>query len=227
LAGSNVIATAVEMSTAHNQSRPDAVNEYNITDVVCVVILIAYFLHFALSAVAAGFAEDEIVAIWTHWFPGALKSLWANICFWKGIGRPGTALYYLPLYHFFGLNPQAYRIAQISILAASIPIVYHLARLLNIFALNSVFLELNAHYGIASVAELKAEKSLVVNCCRALPRIPNAFGTDTDGPAILLGHYGLGRGTGVNLGVACGPGGMEGAGRGAGVGRGIGVHGCP
>ena len=44
--------------------------------------------------------------------------------------RPGGALYYLPLYHFFGLNPLPYRIVQISILALSIPIAYYLARLL-------------------------------------------------------------------------------------------------
>ena len=105
-------------------------NQFNAADVCCVIILIGYFLHFALPAVAGGFVEDEIIALWTHWYPGALKSLWANICFWKGIGRPGGAVYYLPLYHFFGLNPQPYRIAQISILAASIPITYYLARLI-------------------------------------------------------------------------------------------------
>jgi len=68
--------------------------------------------------------------IYGYWRPGALNWLWANICFWKGIGRPAGALYYLPLYHFFSLNPQPYRIVQVSILAASIPMVYYLARLL-------------------------------------------------------------------------------------------------
>jgi hypothetical protein len=118
------------VTTADNQSRSSRVNQSIAIDVLCVIILAAYFLHFALPAVAGGFVEDEIIALWTHWFPGALKSLWANICFWKGIGRPGGAVYYLPLYHFFGLNPQPYRIAQISILAASIPIAYYLARLI-------------------------------------------------------------------------------------------------
>src|SRR5205823_10188987 len=42
----------------------------------------------------------------------------------------GGALYYLPLYHFFRLDPLPYRIVQISILAALIPIAYHLARVL-------------------------------------------------------------------------------------------------
>ena len=118
------------MTTADSQSRSSRVNQFNAADVCCVIILIGYFLHFALPAVGGGFVEDEITNIWAHWFQGALKSLWANICFWKGIGRPAGAVYYLPLYHLFGLIPQPYRIAQISILAASIPIAYYLARLI-------------------------------------------------------------------------------------------------
>ncbi len=68
--------------------------------------------------------------MYVYWFSGAFKSLWANVCFWTGSGRPGGALYYLPIYHFFSLNPQPYRIVQISILTASIPMLYYLARLL-------------------------------------------------------------------------------------------------
>jgi hypothetical protein len=44
--------------------------------------------------------------------------------------RPGGALYYLPLYHFFFLNPEPYRIVQVGIVAASIPIVFWLSRVL-------------------------------------------------------------------------------------------------
>jgi len=102
----------------------------NAIDVLCVLVLIAYFLHFAVPSLAGGFNDDEMMNIYGYWRLGALKSLWANICFWKGIGRPAGALYYLPLYHFFSLNPQPYRVVQVSILAASIPMVYYLARLL-------------------------------------------------------------------------------------------------
>ncbi|PYK50901.1 MAG: hypothetical protein DME20_03290 [Verrucomicrobia bacterium] len=106
----------------------------NAIDVLCVLVLIAYFLHFAVPSLAGGFNDDEMMNIYAYWRLGALKSLWANICFWKGIvrpiGRPAGALYYLPLYHFFSLNPQPYRVVQVSILAASIPMVYYLTRLL-------------------------------------------------------------------------------------------------
>ena len=99
-------------------------------DAICVLLLIAYFLHFALPARHGGFREDEMMNLWTYWYVGALQSLTAFAKFWTPSYRPGGALYYLPLYHFFGLNPFPYRIVQISILALTIPIAYYLARLL-------------------------------------------------------------------------------------------------
>ena len=113
-----------------------------ILDAICVAVLIAYFLYFALPALRGGFREDEMMNMGICWCAGALKSLLANIVlFWKlflcpgdalyylplYLYRPGGALYYLPLYHFFGLDPLPYRIVQISILAASIPLVYYLS----------------------------------------------------------------------------------------------------
>jgi hypothetical protein len=109
----------------------NSVSHSKAVDVVCVIIVLAYFLHFALPALGGGFSEDDLSALYTYWFSGTLgKTLWENICFWKGIGRPAGGLYYLPLSHLFRINPQPYRIVQISILAAVIPMVYYLARLL-------------------------------------------------------------------------------------------------
>ena len=113
-------------------------------DAMCVAVLIAYFLHFALPALRGGFRQDEMMNMGIYWSAGALKSLLANIIFWKPfycaggtlydlplyLYRPGGALYYLPLYHFFDLDPLPYRIVQVSILAASIPVVYYLSRCL-------------------------------------------------------------------------------------------------
>src|SRR5438874_7441616 len=111
-------------------------------DVIGVTVLIAYFLHFALPALRGGFREDEMMNIGICWCAGALKSLLANIVFWRlflcpgcalydlplYLYRPGGAVYYLPLYHFFELHPLPYRIVQIGILVASIPLVYYLGR---------------------------------------------------------------------------------------------------
>jgi len=100
-------------------------------DAICVLLLIAYFLYFAFPARHGGFREDEMMNLWTYWYLGAFRSILGFAKFWTPDYRPGGALYYLPLYHFFGLNPFPYRIVQISILALSIPIAYYLARLLS------------------------------------------------------------------------------------------------
>ena len=105
-------------------------NRFGTLDAICVAVLIAYFLHFALAARHGGFREDEMLNLWAYWYVGPLQSLFDFAKFWTPYYRPGGALYYLPLYHFFGLNPFPYRIVQISILALSIPIAYNLARLL-------------------------------------------------------------------------------------------------
>jgi len=111
-------------------------------DAMCMAVLIAYFLYFALPASRGGFREDEMMNMGICWTAGALKSLLANIVFWKlfvfpgtalydlplYLYRPGGALYYLPLYRFFDLDPLPYRIVQITILAASVPVVYYLSR---------------------------------------------------------------------------------------------------
>jgi hypothetical protein len=103
-------------------------------DALCVVVVVLYFLNFALPAVGGHLADDEIPELYRYWYYGPLKWLWANICFWrdtKTFFRPGGVLYYGMLYHCFGLNPRPYHIAQISILAASIPMLYYLARSLS------------------------------------------------------------------------------------------------
>ena len=101
-----------------------------ILDATCITVPIACFLYFALPALHGGFRGDEMMNMAIYWNSGMLKSLWANVMFWTTFYRPGGALYYLPLYHFFALDPLPYRIVQISILAASIPVVYYLSRCL-------------------------------------------------------------------------------------------------
>ncbi len=100
-------------------------------DAICVAVLIAYFLYFALPARHGGFRDDEMMNLWTYWYLGAFQSVLGLAKFWTSYYRPGGALYYLPLYHFFALNPLPYRLVQISILVLSIPVAYYLTRLLD------------------------------------------------------------------------------------------------
>ena len=113
-----------------HDTTPARAHRWTKVDAVFVLLLIAYFLHFALPARHGGFREDEMLNLWAYWYVGPVQSLFDCVKFWTPYYRPGGALYYLPLYHFFGLNPFPYRIVQICILALSIPIAYWLARLL-------------------------------------------------------------------------------------------------
>ena len=121
-----MLAQLIRIAPAREQHR-------RLLNAACIGLLLAYFLHFALPALRAGFGEDEMMNLYFYWFPGVFRSIRANFCFWSISypQRPAGALYYLPLYHFFSLDPLPYRIVQIGVLAATIPIFFYLARLLS------------------------------------------------------------------------------------------------
>jgi hypothetical protein len=119
-----VRAPVIKLSDARQHS-------FSGLDALCLGLLLAYFLHFALPALGGGFGDDEMMNLYLYWLAGPFKSIQANLCFWSTFPRPAGALYYLPLYHFFSLDPLPYRIVQISILAATIPIFFCLAQLLS------------------------------------------------------------------------------------------------
>lgn len=115
-------------------SETDQARRAIVIDAISIGALVAYFLYFALPAVGGHFADDEIPELYKYWYYGWWKWVWANIFFWREtltFFRPGGVLYYGVLYHCFGLNPLPYRIAQITILAVTIPMVYYLARSLS------------------------------------------------------------------------------------------------
>jgi hypothetical protein len=121
-----MLAQLIRIAPAREQNR-------RFVNAACIGLLLAYFLRFALPALRAGFGEDEMMNLYSYWFPGVFRSIRENLCFWSMSYplRPAGALYYLPLYHFFSLDPLPYRIVQIIILAATIPIFFYLARLLS------------------------------------------------------------------------------------------------
>src|SRR5438046_6107216 len=91
-----MLAQLIRIAPAREQNR-------RFLNAACIGLLLAYFLHFALPALRAGFGEDEMMNLYFYWFPGVFRSIRANLCFWSTSypQRPAAALYYLPLYHFF------------------------------------------------------------------------------------------------------------------------------
>jgi hypothetical protein len=101
-----------------------------IPDLILVILLVAYFLHFALQSLPAHFRGDDLMNMALYW-AAPLKAIRANLFFWTFSGRPFAAFYYLPLHHFFDLNPKPYRVVTITLIATTIPIAYSLARSLS------------------------------------------------------------------------------------------------
>jgi len=86
-----------------------------------------YFLHFAIGALGARFAIDDPMNLGFYWRRGWWRSLADLGAFWSESYRPMAALFYLPIYHFFGMNPLPYRIAILSLVALNIFLSYRIA----------------------------------------------------------------------------------------------------
>ena len=71
-----MLAQLMRIALAREQNRRSL-------NVACIGLLLAYFLHFALPALRAGFGEDEMMNLYFYWFPGAFRSIRANFCFWS------------------------------------------------------------------------------------------------------------------------------------------------
>lgn len=89
--------------------------------------IFAYFLYFAIGALPALFAIDDPMNLGQYWRFGFLRSLGDDLRFWSTAYRPMGAMFYLPIYHLFGIDPVPYRIAILTILGANIWISYAIA----------------------------------------------------------------------------------------------------
>ena len=98
--------------------------------VALAVFLAAYFLSFNWASLRVHFALDDLANM-RHYFeysPGQL--VLSNFLPWRGDYRPLGALFYIPVYHFAGLNPVPYQAVLLAILLANVYFVYRLVVLL-------------------------------------------------------------------------------------------------
>lgn len=92
--------------------------------------LAAYFLYFAIPALRAGFAADDPMNLGFYWIRGFWGDIVDILRFWSTAYRPMGALFYLPIYHFAGLNPLPYRVLALALIAANIFFSWRIAALL-------------------------------------------------------------------------------------------------
>jgi hypothetical protein len=96
--------------------------------VIGALLIAAFFYAFQKRVLKAHFGPDEMMNIYGYWSPPLWKVLVSDLMFWSKFVRPMAGLYYLPLFHFFKLDPVPYSIVRIAMLGVNTIIFYKLAR---------------------------------------------------------------------------------------------------
>jgi hypothetical protein len=89
--------------------------------------LLAWFVALEWDRVSTYFAADDMMNLGTYFHLGAWGALKSQFLLWQGFYRPMGAAFYLPLFHWFGLNPMPFQIAILLLLAANIFLAFRLA----------------------------------------------------------------------------------------------------
>ncbi len=95
-----------------------------------LAIVLVYFVCSAWGGLHAGFRNDDLINLHYYWTAGAGKALQGNLLFFSTFYRPMGAAFYLPLFHFAGLNPLPYRVVIFLLLGANVVLIWRFAALL-------------------------------------------------------------------------------------------------
>src|ERR1039458_2202032 len=91
------------------------------------LLILTYFLYFNWNGLWARFAADDMMNMVGCWRPAPARLLLDALLPWHGAFRPMAGLFYLPLHHFFGLNPLPYHAGMLAILLGNLYVVYRFA----------------------------------------------------------------------------------------------------
>lgn len=93
------------------------------------MFLAGYFGYFSKCALSVHFAPDDMMNLAGYWRMKPLQLLLAQVMPWRPFYRPMGGVFYLSLYHLFGLNPRPYHAVLLAILFGNAWLVYRLAEL--------------------------------------------------------------------------------------------------
>ncbi len=112
---------------------------------------VAYLFFFTWPGLRLPFAGDEMMNLAAHWRPGPWRLFYSNFLLWHDFYRPMGGVFYVPIFHFFGLNPIAYHAVWLLLLLLFVGLVYRLARTLGATPLEAwlTALVLCCHAGLA------------------------------------------------------------------------------
>src|SRR5664279_2574536 len=92
------------------------------------LLTLAYFLYCNWNGLWVHFGADDMMNMAYCWRPGPARLLLGALLPWHAAYRPTAGLFYLPLHHFFGLNPLPYHAVMLSILLGNLYLMYRFAR---------------------------------------------------------------------------------------------------
>jgi hypothetical protein len=92
------------------------------------ILLFIWFVYCNRDTLAVPFAEDDMMNMANYWRPGWWWLAYAQIMPWRGYYRPLAGLLYMPLFHFFGLNPAPFHAAMVAVLAVNVWVGWRFAR---------------------------------------------------------------------------------------------------
>ena len=92
------------------------------------LLTLVYFLYFNWNGLWARFGADDMQNMVGCWRPAPVRLLLDALLPWHGAYRPMAGLFYLPLLHFFGLNPMPYHAVMLAILLGNLYLMYRFAR---------------------------------------------------------------------------------------------------
>jgi hypothetical protein len=89
--------------------------------------LVVYCVAMGWERLGFSFAADDMMNLGHYFQRGPWGALRAQFLVWKGFYRPMGAAFYLPLYHWFGLDPRPFQAAMLLLLAVNTLLLFHLA----------------------------------------------------------------------------------------------------
>lgn len=94
------------------------------------IFFVAYFLFFNWESIGVHFAIDGFGNIGHYYNIPPWQLVVSQFVPWRGDVRPLGALFYLPIYHFAGLNPAPYQAVLMALMLVNVFLVYRFALLL-------------------------------------------------------------------------------------------------
>src|ERR1035437_6675596 len=91
------------------------------------LLTLTYFLYFNWNGLWVRFGADDMMNMVSCWRPKPVRLLLDLLLPWHGAYRPMAGFFYLPLHHFFGLNPIPYHAVMLAILLGNLYLMYRFA----------------------------------------------------------------------------------------------------